>query len=86
MELGLLPEQFWQLTPGELMLLQEHHIQDIERAQELAAFSGYCAAAAVAKWWTEGLPPFDEFYKPRKVESAHETTTAEYKARYDSWQ
>ncbi|HPM26589.1 MAG TPA: hypothetical protein PLD96_04560 [Methanothrix sp.] len=68
------------------MLLHEHHLQDIKRAQELAAFTGYCAAAAVAKWWTEGLPPFDQFYKQPSEKPTSETTTAEYKARYDSWE
>jgi len=61
-----------QLTPGELALLQEHRLQEIERAQELAAFTGYCAAAAVAMSFTDGLPPFDEFYHPSQPLSGAE--------------
>lgn len=61
-----------QLTPGELALLQEHRLQEIERAQELAAFTGYCAAAAHAIWQTDGLPPFEEFYHPTQPLSGEE--------------
>lgn len=81
-----MPDQLAQLTPGELMLLQRHHLKETERAREMAAFSGYCAANAVAKWWTEGLPPFDQFYMRPSEKPTSETTTAEYKARFDSWQ
>jgi len=32
----------------------------------LAAFSGFCAGLAIAKWRTEGLNGFDQFYiKPK---------------------
>ena len=81
-----MPDQFDRLTPGQLMLLQEHHTLEHEFQQESAAFSGYCAANAMAKWWTEGLPPFDQFYTRPTEKQTQETSTAEYKARYDSWQ
>jgi hypothetical protein len=73
------------------MLLQEHRHQEIERAQELAAFSGYMAAIVARMLPQEAgpLPPFSDFYRPpahRMSEPKPQTTSAEYKARYDSWQ
>lgn len=62
MELGLSPEQFLSLTVNELNALDAHRKREEARQERLAAFSGYCAAAAVAKWWTEGLPGFKDFY------------------------
>ena len=72
------------------MLLQEHRLQEIERAQELAAFSGYMAAIVARMLPQEAgpLPPFSDFYRPpsRAEPNQQTTTSAEYKARYDSWQ
>lgn len=70
--MGLLPDTFWQLSPGELMSLQEHHRIEAEYARENAAFTGYCAAAAVASAFSEGLPSFDEFYHPTQTLSGDE--------------
>lgn len=83
-ELGLLPDTFFSLTLNELDALYAHHLQEREFSREMAAFTGYCTAAAVAQWLNDGLPPFAEFYK-RPEEQQPEQTSEEYIARYDSW-
>ncbi|MFA5409540.1 MAG: hypothetical protein WC343_12275 [Bacilli bacterium] len=50
------------LTVNELNALAAHKKREDARQDRLAAFAGYSAAAGVAKWFTEGLPPFREFY------------------------
>lgn len=67
-----MPDQFARLTPGELMLLQEHRHQEIARAQEIAAFSGYCAGQAFAMAWSGDLKSFEEFYRPSEPLSGEE--------------
>ncbi|HPC90311.1 MAG TPA: hypothetical protein PKY93_08305 [Methanothrix sp.] len=50
----------------------------------MAAYSGYVAAVAVATWYTEGLPMWEEFYR-KPEEQSQETTSEEYIERYNSW-
>jgi hypothetical protein len=50
------------LTVNELNALAAHKKKEDARQDRLAAFAGYSAAAGVAKWFTEGLPSFREFY------------------------
>jgi UDP-N-acetylenolpyruvoylglucosamine reductase len=50
------------LTVNELNALAAHKKKEDARQDRLAAFAGYSAAAGVAKWFAEGLPPFREFY------------------------
>jgi hypothetical protein len=50
------------LTVTELNALATHKKKEDARQDRQAAFAGYSAAAGVAKWFTEGLPPFREFY------------------------
>lgn len=50
----------------------------------MAAYSGYVAAAAVATWYSEGLPRWEEFYK-KPEEPQAECTSEEYIERYNSW-
>lgn len=84
MELGLLPDIFFSLTVNELNALYAHHQKEQAWSREMAAYSGYVAAAAVATWYSEGLPRWEEFYK-KPVEPSRETTSEEYIERYNSW-
>mgnify|MGYP001219921646 FL=1 len=81
-----MPDQFDRLTPGQLMLLQEHHTLEHEFQQETAAFAGYCSGLAFGMAWNGKLEGFDQFYLRPTDTPKPETSTAEYKARYDSWQ
>ncbi|MCK9569474.1 hypothetical protein M0R72_11090 [Candidatus Pacearchaeota archaeon] len=73
------------LTVNELNALVAHHRKQRAWEREMAAFGGYCAAAAVAKWYTDGLPPWQEFYR-QPSEQEPEQTSEDYIARYNAWQ
>ena len=62
-QLGLLPNQFLDLTPNELRALQEHHRLEVNRERELSAFAGYCSGAAFAMAWAGELTEFKDFYR-----------------------
>ncbi len=79
-----MPDVFFSLTVNELNALYAHHQKQQAWDREMAAYSGYVAAAAVATWYSEGLPRWEEFYK-NPVEPSRETTSEEYIERYNSW-
>ena len=57
--------------------------QEREHKQMLAVLTGYSAISALALYFSDGLPPFEEFYKV--PEKAKEYTSEEYIERYESW-
>jgi len=81
-----MPEQFDRLTPGELMLLQEHHLLEHEFQQETAAFAGYCSGLAFGMAWNDKLEGFNQFYRRPSDPPPKQATSEELIARYESWE
>jgi hypothetical protein len=50
--------------------------------REMAAYTGYVTAAAIATWYSEGLPKWEDFYQTRDQTPSSD----DYIERYNSWE
>lgn len=57
-----------------MLLLWEHEKARVDREQQMAAFTGYCAGKAFAMAFSEGLGDFSEFYQPARGSPPKHTT------------
>lgn len=71
--MGLTTEQFWEITPGELLTICHIERERREREAEERNRTVYAQAVLTARFlMAEKIPTFDEIFHPEKAEEEKE--------------